>query len=117
MDVNRHFYLYAKGHYQVTHAMEDLLMIQSYRTGVDVKHLTIKDVYVTVVWLAYSHMNTRPQFTLFMQTLHDNVQKYNFIEASIRASMVILALAPIKEIPFALGFADIDVLPLSDSND
>ena len=56
----RHWYLYAKGHYEESdNKVEDLKIIQSHYSGVDAQYLSLSDVICMMLEIANEHISTK----------------------------------------------------------
>lgn len=53
---DRHFYLYAKGHYKKTEIFEDLKTIQANYVGMLKEHIDISHVLERLLSLAWNHI-------------------------------------------------------------
>lgn len=116
LDNNRHFYLYAKYHYQETNLFEDLKIILAHYCGIDKKYLKERDIIGKLSELAGTHLN----ISIF-RTFIDNMwcppymenTEISIMEALCRELLRILRFRTISEIPFELGKPDSNVLPLA----
>lgn len=116
LDNNRHFYLYAKYHYQETNLFEDLKIVLAHYCGTDKKYLRDRDIIGKLSELASTHLNVS-----IFRTFIDNIwcppytenTKISIEEALCRELLRILRLRTISEISFELGNPDSNILPLS----
>lgn len=109
----RHYYLYAKGHYKVALFENDLKKIQSHYCAVDAEDLTMKDVNRILQNLAWGHIKAGHKFNKFMDYLRLQHPDESFEKMVARARLTILSLTKVKEISFPLDKADPNVLPLA----
>lgn len=138
MNGDRHFYLYAKGHYKKTNIFDDLVTIYSKVYGMDLTNETekVKLTYVSgiLVNLVKHHMfkydNAFFEFIAeispensyrvgyyhklnkFLLQKNENVEEYDFDKAVIHKCRSILSLTKVTDIPFELGEPDENILPL-----
>lgn len=139
MNEDRHFYLYAKGHYKKTNIIDDLVTIYSKIYGGDLIDETEKLKYISgiLVNLVKHHMfkydNTFFEFIAeispensyrtgyyhklnkFLLEKNENLEEYNFDKAVIYKCNSILLLTKVIDIPFELGEPDENILPLNNS--
>lgn len=134
MNQDRHFYLYAKYHYQMTDMVEDLSVIYRklylYPEESAVPLSYIMDVLSN---LANTHIQKNPSLLrdLLDDILPENTWRHGYITTEINSLITntatkpynvkiaiiskllsILRLESVKDIPFELGVADGDILPL-----
>ena len=123
---DRHFYLYAKHHYQQTSLLNDLRRITAYQCALnidDVEDCVIKELLLDLV---HPHLVNQNDFASFMACLApEGVWRvggnakapYNHTEAVIRACLSVLGRATVFDpamTPILVrGEADKNVLPLS----
>ena len=125
-DSSRHFYLYAKGHYQFTNNIDDLRILQGEYCGIDPEHIRVVDVLDHLLRLAYKHLNSEFSFVEFMSDLLP-INNWKFINKEdmddiklelvmIKKCLSILRFASVmdkdKNIILNLGKADPKILTL-----
>jgi hypothetical protein len=135
LDFDRHFYLYAKGHYKVStfamvdgkqrvsDIMTDLKTITAKRCGIPLECLNTSDVLEVLIIVCYPHISKFNEYT-FREFLLDlspentwkvggTVDEHIYVKMC-RKLKSILALTRVVDIPFELGEPDPDVLPLKE---
>jgi len=123
MNLDRHIYLYAKGHYKREDTIEDMRKLVGVRCGIDSECISIADIRSILIGLVWSHITTDYQFEEFIEDLHpSNVWKhsykaqiekdYTFDRVFISKCLSVLRFQKVKDIPFNLGKADLNILPL-----
>lgn len=111
---DRHFYLYAKGHYEKKCTTTELIKIQSKRCGTQEARLTLRDVNTVLVSLAHRHVQHRNAFKSFIDFIISNHANQGGVQLAIsKACLSIFNTVKTSEIGFDLGEADPDVLPLA----
>lgn len=142
LDFDRHFYLYAKGHYKATEvsvhtlgevdekpicrrkdAIQDLKILMGKRCGYAPEDATVGDVLSVLLSVAYPHIIKLPENMLkeFLVDLNsNNAWKYGAESSDSYAVRLchkllsILALTKVCDIPFELGEPDPSVLLLKE---
>ncbi len=119
MDPDRHFYLYAKGHYDKYRKVDEingLRKIVGHRCGYDSDLVTFSDILSILLKLAYKHINRELDFTDFVERLlHGNgsmfvpaigkTMKIDIQHNLIKACLGVLSMTKVSEIDFVLGEA------------
>lgn len=116
LDNNRHFYLYAKHHYQETEMFEDLKTIMAHYCGGKKEHMRNQDIMGKLGELAYVHLN-ESIFRVFIDNvssdpLFPNDPVLPTQEVVCKQLLYILRFRTVGEIPFELGQPDPNVLPI-----
>lgn len=111
-DSNRHFYLYAKGHYQRKCIATELIKIQSKRCGVQESSITLRDVNITLIDLAHKHMKNKYIFRCFIDSINTYTNQSGMGLAISKACLSVFANAKKSEVGFDLGEPNPNVLPL-----
>ena len=133
MNQDRHFYLYAKYHYQSTDKIKDLSVIYNKVYGFNKRDKVPITYLISILTkLASVHMNEYTFNSFTEDILPENTWKHGYMttksnllykpteklppydvkKAIISKLLSILRLATVKEIPFELGVADESILPL-----
>jgi len=122
---DRHIFLYAKGHYKKTNAIEDMKKILGKRSGLSPEHISDEDINYVLLDLIYSYTKKKDSFIRFIFTLHPHnawehgcpiKASYDFEKVLISACLSVLRFQDIKDIPFGLGRPDPTILPLTKKN-
>jgi hypothetical protein len=109
---DRHFYLYAKNHYQNRNMVEDLKTIMAKYSGLKTEDVVTGYVVEKLLELAYYHINTQREFTTFVMSILE-VPTNDTVYGVIKACIVELAMTKVVDIPFELGEPDPEILPVS----
>lgn len=122
----RHYYLYAKGHYEKDlYVLNDLCKIHAVWCGIDPVHVDATLVAERLVKLAFSHMqkNDHSGYNSIWEFLCDlhpaNRWKFGANEldfywaAVIKKCLSIIRWVKVSDIPFDLGEPDPSLLPLA----
>jgi len=125
LNFDRHYYLYAKGHYKTTEFVRDLKIITGSRCGIDPKFETLRDICSILLSLVMPQVvKSEHHFKEFMQDINpakrwmwgerkkDAYTGEECMGAVVHKCLSVLALTEVKDIPFELGKADPKVLPL-----
>ena len=118
MNPKRHFYLYAKHHYEATWPLDDLKKIAADFSGVPENMITEKALYeilIPEVWKQINNSgNPLNHFREFVYFLLENLR----VESSLKRLMPILHMLQMAEIKHIgdLGEPDPDLLPLSNGD-
>lgn len=109
---NRHFYLYAKNHYQQDDMMEDLRTIMA--SYANIRSGSVRDWYILekLLGLVYLHIKSQRQFVEFV-TMFFEVPTSSTLRAMIKASLVVLMAAKVEDIYYELGEPDPAILPVT----
>ncbi len=116
MDPDRHFYLYAKGHYDKYRKVDEingLKKLVSHRCGYESNLVTFSDILSILLKLAYKHIKTELNFTDFIERLSHGGSMFGCLEAHkvdlqhnlIKACLGVLSMTKVSEIDFILGEA------------
>ena len=106
---NRHFYLYAKNHYQIDDVFYDVQKLQANYCGMSLEYISDRDILNRLLSLVYLHINNLQQFVSF--TLRFTGQPD--IRWKIQACLSVLMSAKVEDIYYELGEPDSSILPLS----
>ena len=115
MNPKRHFYLYAKHHYEDTWPLEDLRKIAADYSGVPENMITEKalwEILIPEVWNQIKNSgNPLNHFKEFVYFLLENLR----VESSLKRLMPILHMLQMAEVEHIgeLGDPDPEILPLS----
>ena len=115
-DYDRHIFLYAKGHYEVTDQINDLRKILGERSGIEWEYITIDDILRVLLNLIWNYINNRYQFVeLLLDLSPHNTWKYGYVyrEALVSKCLSILRFQKVIDIPFKLGEVDEKILPMN----
>jgi hypothetical protein len=143
-DFDRHFYLYAKGHYKAAQVsvhtlgevdekpvrlrkdtIRDLKVLMGKRCGYEPEETTVGDVLSVLLSIAYPHIIKLPENMLkeFLVDLsYDNAWKYGadpndtYAVRLCHKLLSILSLTKVCDIPFELGEPDPSILPLKEKS-
>jgi hypothetical protein len=109
---NRHFYLYAKNHYQQDDMMEDLRAIMA--SYANIRSGSVRDWYILekLLKLAYLHIENDQQFVKFVTSSFE-VPADSATIAMIKACLIVLMFAKVKDIYYELGEPDPAILPVT----
>lgn len=112
LNADRHFYLYAKGHYQREDIVKDLIKLQANYCGMEEEYLHEKHVKEHLVCLAYKHIKNEWQFIDFMAKVNN---PFYFINDKgngiIKACLSVLMETTVDSIEGSLGEPDYAILP------
>jgi len=124
-DFDRHFFLYAKGHYMRSEdVISDMKTLISIRSGMAREYA--KPEYAIQVMAPYVLPYIKDRLLEFLDDITPGsnwrcgdikkqvMDREEFHRAVIYKFLSVLALTKVVDIPFALGGADSDVLPLVD---
>jgi len=128
LDSNRHFYLYAKGHYKETDTIKDLSIILGEYCFQDLEYIRVSDILDKLLRLAYREFIKNSNEFKFMEFMKDilpqnnwkfmNDKAQNLEETMIHKCLSVLRFAIVtdkdKNVILNLGEADSSILPLSD---
>lgn len=114
MDPDRHFYLYAKGHYDEYRKVDEingLKKIVGHRCGYESNLVTLNDILSILLKLTYKHIETELNFTDFIERLSRGGSMFGCPEANkvdlqhnlIKACLGVLSMTKISNIDFQLG--------------
>lgn len=119
-DYDRHFFLYAKGHYKLSdNLIEDLKKILAHRSCLEIQHITTEDIITVLADIAVdiilSFEKIKYDILSFIFDLNPKnawmigVEKenYSYDEAVIRKSLTILRLSTTTDI----GTIEKSILP------
>jgi hypothetical protein len=111
---NRHFYLYAKNHYQIDDVFHDMKVIQGNYCGMPPQYISDRDILNKLLSLAYLHIvvdegSGFQQFVSFTLKFAGQPD----IRWKIQACLSVLMTAEVKDIYYELGEPDPGILPLS----
>lgn len=112
---DRHFFLYAKGHYIRINATVDLKKLVALRCGLDEKHVSDIDV-ISILSLVQCNKVSLDKFLTKLIDIERYYPEYTYHEKLIHALLYFLQFADVKDIPFKLGEADSTILPLRTDN-
>ncbi len=108
----RHFYLYAKNHYQMGDYLEDLRTIIASYANIQREYIRDYDIVEKLLRLVHLHLKGDEHFVRFVSSFFE-VQSNSLIHTVVKASLVVLMLAEVKDIYYELGEPDPGILPLS----
>lgn len=117
MNSDRHFYLYAKGHYEQRDVVRDLIKIQAHRCGIEERYLTLANVNITLIDLAYNHIKSKGHFAHFIERISIYINAGGFQVAIAQTCLLTLINIKTIDIPFDLGEPDPNILPLHSNQD
>jgi hypothetical protein len=106
---NRHFYLYAKNHYQIDDVFRDMKVLQGNYCGMSLEYISDRDILNKLLSLAYLHINNLQQFVDFTLRFAGQAD----IRWKIQVCLSVLMTAEVKDIYYELGEPDPNILPLS----
>ena len=109
---NRHFYLYAKNHYQQGDYLEDLRTIMASYANIQREFVRDGDIIEKLLRLVYLHIGSQQQFVKFVSSFFD-VQSNSLVHQVVKASLVVLMFTEVKDIYYELGEPDPAVLPVT----
>ena len=127
MNFDRHFYLYAKGHYKIkkNDTMRVLQILVAERCGLDIEYVDIKNITNILFGLAVVYLKDARTIGEFVyDLLPSNWWKYgpravtttvtenSMIEALCFKCLSVLRLQTVADIPFELGSADAGIQKL-----
>ena len=111
---NRHFYLYAKNHYQIDDVFYDMKVIQGNYCGMPPQYVSDRDILNRLLSLVYLHVvidrdSGLQQFVSFTSKFGAN----DDLRWKIQTCLSVLMTAEVKDIYYELGEPDPGILPLS----
>jgi hypothetical protein len=109
---NRHFYLYAKNHYQQDNYLEDLRTIMANYSNIQREFVQDRYIVEKLLRLVHLHVGDQQQFVKFVSSFFD-VQSDSLVHQVVKASLVVLMFAEVKDIYYELGEPDPAVLPVT----
>uniref|UniRef100_A0A6M3JIW0 Uncharacterized protein n=1 Tax=viral metagenome TaxID=1070528 RepID=A0A6M3JIW0_9ZZZZ len=126
---DRHIFLYAKGHYERTDMIKDLRIILGKRSGIEAIYINEDDIAYVLTKMVWRYINHEDEFINFLFDLNpNNTWKYGYVtnlhspisdknyvyrEALISKCLSVLRFQKVINIPFDLGKADSNILPLN----
>ena len=110
-NIDRHFYLYAKGWYKRGKQINDLRHIVAMRCALDFQYVRDYDVLHVLSSLAVKHATLEKFINQFVDTINYSSHKTE-IEKMVATLLYFLQFADVKDIPFELGEPDENILPL-----
>jgi len=126
---DRHIFLYAKGHYEITDQINDLRKILGKRSGIEAIYINEDDIVFVLAKIVWRYINREDQFIDFLFDLSpNNTWKYGYVtdsyslisnksyiyrEALISKCLSVLRFQKVVDISFDLGKADFNVLLLN----
>jgi hypothetical protein len=112
----RHIFLYAKYHYQQNSVIEDLKKILSERSNIDAEYITFDDILIVLFSIVFNYIKTEYRFLELFQDIfrRTEIYKQTSREAVIESFLSVLRFIKVKDIPFKLGEADPNILPLKE---
>ncbi len=121
---DRHIFLYAKGHYKANDQTEDMKIIIGNRSCIKPEHIPEKDIFLVLLPIVYNYIQNDRQFIDFISDLNPNNSLrnlfpnkhnlYDFNKELLSKCLSVLRFQNIKDIPFDLGEADSNILPLKE---
>lgn len=123
MNEYRHFFLYAKYHYEETDVLEDMKKIQANWSGCEPEDIYPSDIISVLSKLAYKYIikheylfnefikNIDPDKDIWWTKKTDDRPQYM---RTIEACLSVLRFRSVDEIEGSLGEADPNILPLSE---
>ena len=121
MNPDRHFYLYAKGHYKETDVVEDLKAVVSERSNIDAKYVRVYEIASTLLSLTRKHIS-EVGFERFMLDLAPEnrwkigAEEYDDYWTALFKNCLSVLRFVVPE-RMNLGEPDPDVLPLKRERD
>lgn len=109
---NRHFYLYAKNHYQQDDYLEDLRTIMANYSNIQRELVQDRYIVEKLLRLVYLHIGHQQQFVKFVSSFFE-VPTNSMLRAVVKASLVVLMFTEVKDIYYELGEPDPAVLPVT----
>ena len=124
---DRHIFLYAKGHYQISDQTEDMKKIIGERAGIEPNYIGSNDILQVLINIAWNYINTHGQFIDFINDLNPiNAWKHGYLATASKEQSIsdfnrtliskclsVLRFQKVTDIPFELGKADPTILPLN----
>ena len=109
---NRHFYLYAKNHYQQGDYLEDLRTIMASYANIQREYVRDGDIIEKLLRLVYLHIGSQQQFVKFVSSFFE-IPAVSMVRAVVKASLIVLMFAEVKDIYYELGEPDPAILPVT----
>ena len=108
----RHFYLYAKNHYQQDDYLEDLRTIMVSYSNIGREYVRDGFIIEKLLRLVHLHLKTDEHFVRFVTSFFE-VPGDNLVRNVVKASLIVLMFAEVKDIYYELGEPDPAVLPVT----
>ena len=109
---NRHFYLYAKNHYQINDHLEDLRTIMANYSNIGREFVQDRYIIEKLLRLVHLHLKSDEHFVRFVTSFFE-VPTVSMTRAVVKASLVVLMFAEVKDIYYELGEPDPAILPVT----
>ena len=109
---DRHFYLYAKGHYVKTDVVEDLKTLVSKRCMLEKKYITENNILSSLLPLVYKHITNDREFGILVFDIANAKGDYAVI---LWKCLLVLHSVKVRDadtLLIDLGKADENVLPV-----
>lgn len=134
LDFDRHFYLYAKNHYQPNGVMNDLKVLMAKRCGMDLEYVQSKDIMEILLKLAHKTLRTSDAYNFadfFQDILPRNwwklgrapntvnkecIDEEDLIQAICAKCLSVLCNLKVVDIDIELGEPDPSILPLREKD-